>query len=106
MTRFAMLVCFCLLSVATARAQSVEVTIDQIEQDEAIIGMVRGLSPEEIPRHRVIVYVKTDIWYIHPFIGQGEGLSWARIQSSGKWVIETVRRRFVANAVADARARW
>ena len=100
MVRFALLVCLCLISVSMARAQNVEVTIDRIDQDEAIIGKVVGLSAEEIPHHRVIVYVKTDIWYIHPFAGQGDGLSWAQIQPTGKWVIETVRRRFVANAVA------
>ena len=100
MVRFALLVCLCLFGVATARAQNVEVTIDSIEQNEAIIGKVRGLADDEVSRHRVIVYVKTDVWYIHPFAGQGEGLSWAKIRASGKWAIETVRRRFVANAVA------
>src|SRR5713101_8036582 len=47
----------------------------------------------------VVVYVHTDIWYIHPYAAGGEGRSWAKI--TGKdWSIPTVKREFPANQVA------
>ena len=90
----------CLATLSEARAQDVEISIETIESDQFISGHVRGLEAENIPRQRVVVYVHTDIWYIHPYAGQGEGLSWAAIRPDGKWVIETVRRKFAADKLA------
>ena len=90
----------CVIATSGAHAQDVTISIDEILSDEAIVGHVRGLDSEKIPHHRVVVYVRTDIWYIHPYAGQGEGLSWAEIRPDGKWVIETVRRKFAADEVA------
>lgn len=95
-----LLAVLCLATASEARAQEVQISIETIESNQFISGFVRGLEAEEIPRHRVVVYVHTDIWYIHPYAGQGEGLSWAAIRPDGKWVIETVRRKFRADRVA------
>ncbi len=92
-----LLAILCLAIASEAHAQDVEISIETIESNQIISGFVRGLEAEEIPRHRVVVYVHTDMWYIHPYAGQGEGLSWAAIQKDGKWVIETVRRKFRAD---------
>ena len=90
----------CLTATPEASAQEVEISIESIKSDEAISGRVRDLEAEKTPNHRVVVYVHTDIWYIHPYAGQGEGLSWAAIRPDGKRVIETVRRQFRANKLA------
>ena len=95
-----LLAVLCLAAASEARAQDVEISIETIQSDQFISGQVRGLEAAEIPHHRVVVYVHTDIWYIHPYAGQGEGLSWAAIRPDGKWVIETVRRQFRANKLA------
>ena len=68
-----LLAVLCLATASEARAQEVQISIETIESDQFISGQVRGLEAAEIPRHRVVVYVHTDIWYIHPDAGQGEG---------------------------------
>ena len=86
--------------VDTIFAQEVSITIDLIIADERIAGRVRGLTTADYPNYKVIVYVQTDRWYIHPYVGQGEGLSWASIQEDGTWQIQTVLREFKAIRVA------
>ena len=75
------------------------ITIDQIEANRRIVGYVQGLPPGSHDKYKVIVYVHTDGWYIHPYAGQGEGLSWAPIHPDGSWEITTVQREFKADQV-------
>jgi hypothetical protein len=75
------------------------ITIDEIESGDTISGTVKGLG-SNYADYVVVVYVRTDQWYIHPYAGQGEGKSWAKIDGKGHWNIGTVRREFVANSVA------
>jgi len=93
---------FIVLSVAyTGTAIGViSIIIDKIESNEKIIGSVSGLNPNEYSSYKVIVYVHTDKWYIHPYAGQGEGLSWASIRGGGTWSIQTIKREFNADKVA------
>ncbi len=86
----------CLLPL-TAYAQSA-VTITDIRSDQMIEGTVNDgtAKPED---HCVVVYVHTDVWYIHPYAGGGADQSWASI-SGNKWSIPTVKRDFAANQVA------
>ncbi len=87
-----------LLTSSVSEAQSPAIRIDEIEKDQLIQGQVINLpNPEE---YRVLIYVHTDQWYIHPYAGQGEGLSWASIDSQGDWSLRTVKREFTANSVA------
>ena len=51
-------------------------------------------------KHKVVVYAKTDRWYIHPYANAGEGKSWASIESNGSWKIEIVSRSPAASSVA------
>lgn len=92
-----------LITVLHARvivAQSVTVTIDQIVADEQISGYVHSLNPADYRKYKVIVFVHTDQWYIHPYAGQDEGLSWTTIKANGTWQIQTVQRQFRADKVA------
>lgn len=70
------------------------------KKNEHIRGAVTGLTQAGTATHRVVVYVKTDVWYIHPYERGGDGKSWASIRSDGSWRISTLRRTFPASAVA------
>ena len=90
---------------ATDGTPPVAVAIDSIRQNDHIAGKVQGMTKSAMESSKVIVYVKTDKWYIHPYV-QGEegksweGKSWAAIDKDGYWTIETVFRGFPASAVA------
>ena len=85
---------------ATSCAQEVSITIDEIVANGKISGKIRSSAPLDFKMYKVIVYVHTDLWYIHPYAGQGEGESWASIGDDGGWKIKTVKRRFKADKVA------
>ena len=76
------------------------IRIESIVPDSFITGYVRGFSQEETAKYKVLVYVKTDKWYIHPYMQGGEGMSFAKINPDGSWKIRTVRREFAADLVA------
>lgn len=78
--------------------QKVTIKIDEIEQDEYIKGKVANFDSPQ--KYKVLVYVHTDKWYIHPYAGQDEGSSWAAIKEDGNWSIPTIKRQFKANRVA------
>lgn len=89
-----------LTAAFSAHAQTFTVAIDQIVTNDSIIGCVNGLEPEDVANYKIIVYVHTDQWYIHPYAGQGEGKTWAAVRNDGTWRIATVRREFQADRVA------
>jgi hypothetical protein len=78
----------------------VSITIDNIVANGFITGHVKGLNPSQYGNYRVLVYVHTDKWYIHPYAQGGEGRSFASIGAGGSWRIGTVRRRFKADSLA------
>jgi hypothetical protein len=88
------------IQVPGALAQSVTITINEIIANQRISGDVRGLAPGDHRNYKVIVYVHTDQWYIHPYAGQEEGMSWASINADGSWQVPTVQRQFKADRVA------
>lgn len=96
MLRYPLVALLFLLPLA-ARAQSA-VSITDIRQDQRIEGTVNAgnVKPED---HCVVVYVHTDIWYIHPFAAEGPDQSWAPIREN-RWSIATVKREFPADQVA------
>ncbi len=75
------------------------ITIDRISPDDVIQGRVSGLEGS-LRAYKIVVYVHTDRWYIHPYAGQGEGDSWAAVKKGGTWEITTVKRRFSADKIA------
>ena len=89
-----------LFSFPLAASGQVSISIDTIVANDRITGTVQGLDAAETAEFKVVVYVRTDQWYIHPYAGQGEGRSWARVKPDGSWSLETVRRQFSADSVA------
>lgn len=76
------------------------IRILEIVENSHIVGRVTGLDPSQYDQYKVLVYVKTDKWYIHPYERGGEGLSFAKINRDGSWSIGTVKRQFLADLVA------
>ena len=77
-----------------------QITIERIVADDHIAGHVTGVASGAAGEFKVLVYVHTDQWYIHPYAGQGEGRSWARLNSDLTWRIRSVKRAYVADQVA------
>lgn len=88
------------LSGLPAAEAQVGITIDGIEANREIRGIVSGVPDDKRKDYRVLVYVHTDQWYIHPYAGQGAGKSWAAVGHNGAWRIDTVQRQFKADKVA------
>ena len=89
-----------LAASASSHAQTAQVTIDKIEENSSISGHVTGLDSATAKGFRVVVYVHTDIWYVHPYAGQGDGQSWSSISANGSWSVATVKREFPADELA------
>lgn len=87
-------------ALVCSQGTSPSISIDGIASNVDIKGKVTGLTADTVKNHKVVVYVKTDKWYIHPYAAQGEGASWASIAPDGSWVIGTVLRQFPASHVA------
>ncbi|MCP4975935.1 MAG: hypothetical protein GY931_07205 [Maribacter sp.] len=87
-----------IVSVFSQTAPSIRIL--EIEQDWQIIGSIAELESSEYEQYKVLVYVKTDRWYIHPYQRGGPGKSYASINNDGTWSIRTVKRTFSAEIVA------
>jgi hypothetical protein len=95
----ALAVCLALtMALVVSRAQAASIQIDSIQADKKIMGHVTGLRTNS--GYKVLVYVHTDRWYVHPYAGQGQGMSWATIDDDGAWSLRTVQREFKADKVA------
>lgn len=81
-------------------SEQIAIRIDEIRENDYIAGSVTGLTKKGRGQLKVVVYVETDKWYIHPYERGGENKSWASIQANGSWTIETIRREFAASRVA------
>lgn len=54
-----------------------------------IKGKVSGLQPGQHEDLKVVVYVYTDKWYIHPYKSNDPGRGYAEIRDDGSWRIST-----------------
>jgi len=79
---------------------SARIEIVEFAPNNYISGRIAGISPSEYGRYKVVVYVKTDKWYLHPYERGGDGLSYASLNRQGEWKINTIRRGFKADKVA------
>ncbi len=70
----------------------VNVVMENFISDQSISGRVTGLNPEDVGRYKVLVYVQTNQWYIHPYAENTPGKGYAKIEAEGSWRIKTVNR--------------
>jgi hypothetical protein len=82
------------------QGNAAQVAITNIVADGTIQGTATGLPAAAQRNACVVVYVHTDIWYIHPYANAGQGQSFTPIDAQGNWQLDTVRRQFPANRVA------
>jgi hypothetical protein len=94
------IICVLVCNMQILVAQKTTISIDKIVTNQKVSGSVQHLDPADYSNYKVLLYVYTDQWYIHPYAGQGAGLSWASIDKDGTWVIKTIKREISAGKVA------
>ncbi len=78
----------------------VSILMTKFRSGSYIKGKVSGLKEGEHGRYKLLVYVLTNKWYIHPYAENREGKGYASIKSDGSWTIQTVWRGYQAFKVA------
>ena len=87
----------------SAECRNSEVTVDEIIKDDHIAGHIRGLPQDSYDKFKVIFYVKTNRWYVHPYFqpeNPEAGSAYAKINSDGSFRIKTVKRNVNASRLA------
>lgn len=75
--------------------KSTVVTVDEIVKNDHIKGHITGLPSEAYEKFKVVFYVKTNRWYVHPYThyeNQEEGYSYSNIHANGEFWVRTVKR--------------
>ncbi len=72
--------------------RTVEVKVDQIVKNDHISGHVSGLTAAMTKNYKVVLYVKTNRWYIHPYSSEGDGYSYSSLNEKGEFKLPTVLR--------------
>lgn len=86
-----------------AECKTSEVVIDEIIRDQHIKGHINGLPQEAYEKFKVVFYVKTNRWYVHPYSyydGQEEGYSFSNLNSNGEFRVKTIRRQVPSKELA------
>lgn len=80
-----------------------QVVVDSITANEFIKGHVTGLPTEAYDKFKVVFYVKTNVWYVHPYAyyeGQEEGYSYSNLSANGGFQVKTVKRAVPSKSLA------
>jgi len=78
--------------VLTSTRERVSVTMGNFVSGVSISGRVTGLEAKDVGRYKVVLYVLTNRWYIHPIAENMEGTGYAPITTDGSWTMRTVNR--------------
>ena len=92
-----------ILKKYSRECKQTEVSIDSIVRNESIEGHIRGLPQDAYDKFKVVFYVKTNLWYIHPYShyeGQDEGYSYSKIDENGNFKVKTVLRQIPSKELA------
>jgi hypothetical protein len=68
---------------------TVTIEISGFVKNGSIHGRVIGLPASNRSKYKILVYVFTNQWYIHPYNERTEGRGFATIKEDGTWEIET-----------------
>ncbi|TAL67855.1 MAG: hypothetical protein EPN82_13095 [Bacteroidetes bacterium] len=80
--------------------ENIKISVIDFLSDHYIKGIVEGLLEKELKKYKIVVYVLTNKWYIHPEAVNTEGFGYANIRIDGTWKIKTKWRTFQAYKVA------
>jgi hypothetical protein len=89
----------CAALASTASARLIIIGLGDVEADRRVTGFVTGLTDAERAMHKVLVYVHTDQWHIHPGGTGGTGKSFGTIGADGKWEVASKRGKTKADKV-------
>lgn len=82
------------------QASPVTVTLSSFRRGIEMRGAVENLPTEDFADFKVVAYVLTDKWYIHPFANNTDGEGFSSIQEGGTWRLKTVWRGHQAYMLA------
>lgn len=68
------------------------VSVDEVIKNEHIKGRVVGLPTQALDKFKVVFYVKTNRWYVHPYTQGEDGYSYSTLTADGEFSIRTVLR--------------
>lgn len=85
------------IRLATSRPQ---IKKTGFQREQRITGEVLGLDPASYRSFKVVAYVLTNKWYIHPEAVNTPGLGFATLDGQGKWELQTVWRGYQATKLA------
>lgn len=77
-----------------------QLRMTSFQQGQIIEGQVVGLEPNSYGAYKVVAYVLTNKWYIHPEAVNTPGLGFAHLDSEGQWRLQTVWRGYQATKLA------
>lgn len=92
-----------ILSEYKNECKTTEVHVDEIVRDSHIKGHIKGLPTEALDKFKVVFYVKTNRWYVHPYSyyeGQQEGYSYSNLAQDGTFFVKSVRRQVPSKQLA------
>jgi hypothetical protein len=72
-----------------------DIKVEEIVKNSHIKGHVTGLAETSLEDFKVLFYVKTNKWYVHPYQfnhNQPSGYSWAELTAGGKFWNRSVFR--------------
>jgi LmbE family N-acetylglucosaminyl deacetylase len=81
------------------------IVFEEFDSGSHLSGRVDGFEAEEFADLKVVLYVLTNAWYIHPWDSAEEGKGYAAVAEDGSWRIPTVWRRHQARRLALLLAR-
>lgn len=70
----------------------IKVIMEGFKSGTSISGRVSALKPDDVEKYKILVYILTNKWYIHPYAENVEGRGYASIKSDGTWSLLTVNR--------------
>lgn len=82
------------------KRQNIKIIFDKFKKGSFLSGRVEGLAASDLSEYKIIVYVLTDKWYIHPFAENKAGRGYALLGKDGEWSIPSVWRGYQAYKVA------
>jgi hypothetical protein len=92
-----------ILSEFRNECRTTVVTVDEIVKNSHIKGHITGLPSNAYGDFKVVFYVKTNRWYVHPYShyeNQEEGYSYSNLSQNGTFWVRTVRRDVPAQKLA------
>lgn len=84
-----------ILAAHAGECKVAQIKIEEIVKNSHIKGSVTGLKESSLENFRMIFYVKTNSWYVHPYQfneSQPSGYSYSDLSSGGNFWIRSVFR--------------